>query len=491
MNIKDKNDIKSIPQTQIKYVQPNNINYLNSYGKPVEHINYPIKTIIKHDNLGLNSINSYPEHSIYSNPHGNSIGARIIDDPNIKLKPIPGSEYITDIVDINDYPQDFLDSIKQKPVSSNKMTTNQINDKSIPPTKIVTQSKFVKIISEKDNEISSLNHKITELSSENEKYKKEIETFKINQNNPPTKQSFQQNQINQSNLPNSFCQTKISKQIKQSDFPNQSKQIIQSKQINQSNFPNQSNFQNQSNQINQSNFPNQSKQIHQSNILNKNSQVNFSNLNINPLINEQQINNENQPKSIEVSKNFPSAKNSFFISEKINKELNLNTNILNSFDEIEFITNHIQSEGKQINYKLLYRATSDGDKASIFHQKCNMAPSSIVLIETKDGVRFGGYTSKTWEGNRLVKKDSKAFVFSIDKKEIYDVVPNAEAVGAYPKLGPVFFGCQIRIYDNFFTKGGSTYLKGVNYQTTSDYILSGGNKEYTIKELEVFEVIME
>ena len=77
---------------------------------------------------------------------------------------------------------------------------------------------------------------------------------------------------------------------------------------------------------------------------------------------------------------------------------------------------------------------------------------SLVLIETNKGDRFGRFTLKSWEGNSVQKIDNDAFVFSIDKNKIYDIITNEQAIGCYPKFGLVFFGCQIKIYDNFFEK---------------------------------------
>jgi hypothetical protein len=52
----------------------------------------------------------------------------------------------------------------------------------------------------------------------------------------------------------------------------------------------------------------------------------------------------------------------------------------------------------------------------------------------------------------------------------------------------VFFGCQIRIYDDFFTKGGTTCLRGLNYNTDKDYELNNGEKTYIVKDIEVYEI---
>ena len=141
-----------------------------------------------------------------------------------------------------------------------------------------------------------------------------------------------------------------------------------------------------------------------------------------------------------------------------------------------------------VKFILLYRASEHGDKAKIFHQKCDKHKMTLVLVETTKGRRFGGFTTKTWDGNCVKKVDNNAFVFSIDKNKIYDVQKNEFAVGGYPKFGPVFFGCQIRIYDEFFTKGGTTCYKQLNYKTKVDYELNGGEQKYIVKEIEVYDV---
>ena len=145
----------------------------------------------------------------------------------------------------------------------------------------------------------------------------------------------------------------------------------------------------------------------------------------------------------------------------------------------------------KITLNLLYKATIDSDKAAVFHKKCDAAENSLVLIKSANNKRFGGYTSCSWEGNSIEKKDENAFVFSLDKMQIYDIIQGEDAIGCYPKYGPVFLGCQIRIFDEFFTNGGTTYEKGMNYDTQEDFELSGGLKKFEIKEIEVYGVHLE
>ena len=128
------------------------------------------------------------------------------------------------------------------------------------------------------------------------------------------------------------------------------------------------------------------------------------------------------------------------------------------------------------------------NEASTFHRKCDKAKRTLILIMDSNGNRFGGFTTKDWDGNCIQKKDDKAFIFSLDKNKIYGILPDQVAIGCYPAFGPIFFGCQIRVYDNFFSKGGSTYLKGLNYATEEDYELTNGNQAFGIKELEVYDV---
>ena len=165
--------------------------------------------------------------------------------------------------------------------------------------------------------------------------------------------------------------------------------------------------------------------------------------------------------------------------------------IIKSTAELEFLTRKICQNYKKITLNLLYKATIDTDKATVFHNKCDWASRTLVLVKSGNLKRFGGYTTCSWKGDSIEKKDENAFVFSLDKMKIYDIIPGEDAIGCYPKYGPVFLGCQIRIFDEFFTKGGTTFEKGLNYNTEEDYELSGGLKKFEVKDIEVYGVDLE
>jgi hypothetical protein len=163
--------------------------------------------------------------------------------------------------------------------------------------------------------------------------------------------------------------------------------------------------------------------------------------------------------------------------------------IIKKYSEIEKVVAKIQSILlKGAKFTIVYKATELGDKAAIFHQKCDNLGISLVLIETVKGVRFGGFTTKSWKGNCEQKIDDDAFVFSVDKNKIYEVINNEMAIGCYPKFGPVFFGCQIRVYDNFFSKNCTTCRKKLNFKTTEDYELNNGEQFFVVKDIEVYSI---
>ena len=163
--------------------------------------------------------------------------------------------------------------------------------------------------------------------------------------------------------------------------------------------------------------------------------------------------------------------------------------IIHKYAEVDDIVSKIQLKLKAgVKFMLLYSASRDGDKAKTFHSKCDAQKMSLVLIETTKGVRFGGFTTKSWEGKCVKKIDNDAFVFNLDTRKCFDVIKNEFAIGGYPKFGPVFFGCQIRIYDEFFKKGGTTCHKTLNYKTKKDYELNNGEQNYIVKEIEVYGI---
>ena len=184
----------------------------------------------------------------------------------------------------------------------------------------------------------------------------------------------------------------------------------------------------------------------------------------------------------------PNEENKLIFENTIH-QISIRGDIIRNSAELEMLSRKMNKNTNKICLNLIYKATADSDKAQAFHEKCDGARSTLVLIETTQGRRFGGFTTCSWGGDCIDKKDDDAFIFSLDKMMIYDNIPGEDAVGCYPKFGAIFLGCQIRIYDDAFTKGGTTFEKGLNYNTQEDFELNGGERVFGIKEIEVYEVI--
>ena len=182
-----------------------------------------------------------------------------------------------------------------------------------------------------------------------------------------------------------------------------------------------------------------------------------------------------------------------YLAPQINDQIILKQKILSdiitNINELDIINKKLLRQNKRTVYTLIYKATRDGDKAENFHQMCDSYNNTVVLIKTLNGRRFGGFTHETWDGEDQNKVDNRAFLFSIDKQKVYNVIKNEEAIGCYKLNGPDFCGWQIVIQDNFLSnKQCYTGEKEMNYRTDEDYELNGGEKYFGVQELEVFQV---
>ena len=193
----------------------------------------------------------------------------------------------------------------------------------------------------------------------------------------------------------------------------------------------------------------------------------------------------------------------------INTNLNLSKDSFNSkivnFSDITFLQNRIMQINPKIRevfFSLVYRASEDGDKAANFHQKCDRIGPNVILIKTKKGSVFGGFTFRNWEHlardtdvNRpnlgSASRDSNAFGFNVNKQKIYNnEKPNEFAIWCNRNFGPTFKNNLFQIFDHSLKKGGYCNLrKNSNFGgQLFDYEISGGEPKFKIDELEVFEV---
>ena len=167
----------------------------------------------------------------------------------------------------------------------------------------------------------------------------------------------------------------------------------------------------------------------------------------------------------------------------------MSKNILLNKDDFDLIKYFINKGN--IKLSLIYKATIDSDFSNKFHEKCDNNSPTITLIKTDNGLRFGGYTTQTWNNNEECKQDEEAFLFSMDLRKKYEIQKGVEcAIYCGGEYGPTFGeGFDLCLCNNFMGVNGSysnfpkSYGKG-----SSTNELTRNNKNFRINDVEVYLV---
>ena len=195
------------------------------------------------------------------------------------------------------------------------------------------------------------------------------------------------------------------------------------------------------------------------------------------------------------------------LSFNVDKTLDLDSNILDKeyMKEDFFVFSKIKETfpyNMTIIYKLVYRASKDGDTSYNFHNKCDYIGPNMVLIKTKKNFIFGGVTSKSWK--HLLKdikkdepeygteiKDEKAFGFSVNLKKIYiNGKPDEFAIFCNNQYGPVFKNNFFTIFNKCLKNGGICgKIEESNFiGQEKDYEFNGEEEKFEIEDIEVFQI---
>ena len=157
-----------------------------------------------------------------------------------------------------------------------------------------------------------------------------------------------------------------------------------------------------------------------------------------------------------------------------------------SFSEKILIFNWIGNNVNDIN--LLYRMTEDGNSFKTFHDKCDNQYPALFIAKTKEGYKFGGYTSIGWNSkSNNYLTDEKSFLFSLSKKSKYEVKDSKKVIGCFSDRG-VDFNNDCYFYQENMTKcysqGNHLFLKGVG-RVLAD---NNNNTKFIVEEVEIFKV---
>jgi hypothetical protein len=156
-------------------------------------------------------------------------------------------------------------------------------------------------------------------------------------------------------------------------------------------------------------------------------------------------------------------------------------------------------------FELLWRGSRDGFSAVAFHARCDGHGNTVTVILDTKGNIFGGYTPLTWESRDWDEKQSvecpylkcddslKSFVFTV--KNPSGIAPRRFplkedwkewAIFTTPDHSPVFgsFPADFSV-TRHSTELGSSYLNDTGLDGKT--VLTG-SPEFSIKEIEVFEI---
>ena len=148
---------------------------------------------------------------------------------------------------------------------------------------------------------------------------------------------------------------------------------------------------------------------------------------------------------------------------------------------------------KDQKFKLLWKGSRDGFAASKFHSNCDGKGPTLTVIQSTDGVIFGGYTALSWDlppSSNYYHQDNTAFIYSITKGYKVSKQNNTgHSIRCHSSYGPKFgSGWDIIIRDNCNTSNSCDCTPSTWTLPSGEKFLSG-NKDFTVKEIEVYSVI--
>ena len=168
--------------------------------------------------------------------------------------------------------------------------------------------------------------------------------------------------------------------------------------------------------------------------------------------------------------------------------------INNNTEDKEMIKKWINPE-LSFQTKLLYRLSRDGPSIFNFHSKCDSITPTLLLVESDDENKFGGYTTASWDMFAgKYKNSSKTFLFSLKKNKKYyrksNIKYNGDIFSGERDVGP-WFG----IHDSYFY---GTMKDCYTYKYSGQCAFLDGNglvdqtnidNSVPVKEVEVYQII--
>lgn len=192
------------------------------------------------------------------------------------------------------------------------------------------------------------------------------------------------------------------------------------------------------------------------------------------------------------------ANNSSDIISNIKKNIVDNSNIFNDIEELNFILKEI-SNNQNISLKSLFNSKIDGDNINKLEESYLNKNNLLFAIKTKKNKRFGGFSSEMFVLKDFKKHDYKAFLFNINKKEIYKVRNDGNHNTDYEYIiwkdnandHSIRFGCgtDLRILENFLSKENNYTSQSSSFIYNGKTFALNDERNFSISNLEIFQIV--
>ena len=186
---------------------------------------------------------------------------------------------------------------------------------------------------------------------------------------------------------------------------------------------------------------------------------------------------------------------------EIIENIRIDSKIIEITKDLDFLINRLKNvsniKQKNINFNLLYRATRDGDNFNDFHSRVDNKNSTLTIIKTSIGSKFGVFLEVPFKQTNNAIIDDKSFIFSLDLKKIYNSKKGTSSLNDLADVGILLdlFYQPIRIYQKCLSNNES-YTNTAKYINNNSYIgfekdyeLNNNIKNFKVEEMETFQIL--
>jgi hypothetical protein len=182
--------------------------------------------------------------------------------------------------------------------------------------------------------------------------------------------------------------------------------------------------------------------------------------------------------------------------EKINileKKINNNNNKKEKIEglnskEIKEICKWIDNINyKNIKLELIFSKIKHKGNAKKFHKLCDHIKGTIIIYETENNNKFGGFTSMSWNDYSGEKKDKYSFLFNLNTFKKYEQKIEGNGAIYCSKSGPIFgnsnvfdIGIENESLDNGFIRVNN-YINNISDLNSEE--------KFKIKDIKVYKIL--